>query len=319
MTSTADQLRSIEEALRTRYWHWNIFEAPSQGATLRSFLLKNLPHIPENSWEDRWEFGGIYINGLRRPLNTSLSYPCKIEYYEPKFNFYEADKIFPSFESRFVLYQDSGIAILYKPSGLSSMPAKEQHHFSLKSSAEKELKTTIHMPSRLDVSAQGLVIVSTSKQSHAKLQQIFEQRVITKQYLCASHATPNWRERRVTLRIKRDQRHPVLRTTSTVEGQSAETHFAVLSIGNSEDKAPSILRAQPVTGRTHQIRVHAASTGLPLLGDRFYCGQPASHLHLVSHHLSCSHPITGELISFTLPASLLPEWASQISTFEPSQ
>lgn len=305
MVSSDVQLNSIEEALRTKYWHWSLYKSVPGCQSLRSFLISALPHIAPSSWPERWDFGGVYINGLRQPLETTLTYPCKIEYYEPKFAIAEAAHIFPSFESHYIIYQDEALAVVYKPPGLSSMPAKEQHHFSLKASVEKEIGTTIHMPSRLDVSAQGLVIVSTSIKTHAKLQQAFENRCVKKLYLCASHARPNWQEHRVTSPISRDPLHPVLRSTSHAQGQSAETIFTTL---DAKDYAYSVFSARPITGRTHQIRVHAASLGLPLLGDRFYCGAPAEHLHLVSYALSLQHPINEAPISFELPKRFLPSW-----------
>jgi 23S rRNA-/tRNA-specific pseudouridylate synthase len=110
-----------------------------------------------------------------------------------------------------VVYRDDDILIAYKPAGLSSMPAKEQRHFSMKASIEALVQRSIHMPSRLDVSAQGLLVTSISARAHARLQQAFESRQVTKRYLCASRQRPPWSETRVTLPIARDPRHPVLR------------------------------------------------------------------------------------------------------------
>lgn len=311
MKSESMQLSSIEDTLRTKYWYWEIQEPLSPECSLESFLCQHLPHISPESWLERYEFGGIYINGIRRPLGTKLSPPCKIEYYEPKFAIGDAHKIFPQFHSRYVLYEDGRIAVVYKPAGLSSMPAKEQHHFSLKSAVERELKKTIHMPSRLDVSAQGIVVVSTAPQMHAKLQRLFEERKVRKEYLCASLSVPQWQTQHVTLPISRDPKHPVLRTTASNGGQFAETHFSLLTISKGSSGPQANFLASPITGRTHQIRVHAASIGIPLLGDRFYCGAPADHLHLISHSISFRHPSTRTQFTYTASKDLLPAWANK--------
>lgn len=310
MHSESSQLRSIENTLRTKYWYWEIRDSRSTEQSLGSFLQQHLPHISPESWPERHDFGGIYVNGIRCSLQTMLRPPCKIEYYEPKFTISDAHKIFPQFHSRYILYDDGLIAVVFKPAGLSSMPAKEQHHFSLKSAVERELKKTIHMPSRLDVSAQGIVVVSTAPQMHGKLQQLFEERKITKEYLCASLIIPSWQTQRVTLSITRDPKHPVLRTTTGVGGQAAETHFSLLNISEGPSGPQANFRAHPITGRTHQIRVHAASIGIPLLGDRFYSGGPAEHLHLVSHSISFHHPGTNTALTYTVPKDLLPSWTS---------
>ena len=309
MRSESNQLSSIEETLRTKYWHWEIHEPLEKECSLESFLRQHLPHISPESWPERYDFGGIYINGIRCPLQTTLYPPCKIEYYEPKFSIGDAHTIFPPFHSRYILYEDGLIAVVYKPAGLSSMPAKEQHNFSLKSAVERELKKTIHMPSRLDVSAQGIVVVSTAPKMHAKLQQLFEERKVTKEYLCASLIVPSWQTQRVTLPISRDPKHPVLRTTTARGGQPAETHFALLNTSEGASGLQANLLARPITGRTHQIRVHASSIGVPLLGDRFYCGGTAEHLHLVSHSVSFYHPENHTPFTYTVSKDLLPSWA----------
>jgi tRNA pseudouridine32 synthase/23S rRNA pseudouridine746 synthase len=212
-----------------------------------------------------------------------------------------------------VVYRDDDILIAYKPAGLSSMPAKEQRHFSMKASIEALVQRSIHMPSRLDVSAQGLLVTSISARAHARLQQAFESRQVTKRYLCASRQRPPWSETRVTLPIARDPRHPVLRIAHATDGQPAETFFRFECDTESEGTPVRVYLAEPITGRTHQIRVHAASQGIALHGDRFYGGERASHLHLVSCEVIVAHPVSGAALRCVLPHSLRPQWASAVS------
>ena len=304
--------RAVADALRTRYWCWTIHSQSETPPTLRKLLCDRLPHIPEDSWPSRFVFGGIYINGLEALDDQPLTAPCRIEYYEPKFEISAAALVFPEFKSEYVLFQDEHILIAYKPAGLSSMPAKEQRHFSVKASIERLLGTVVHMPSRLDVSAQGLIIMSISPLAHAELQKAFEMRRISKTYVCASDRKPDWKCKIVSAQIGRDSLHPVLRTTKTTVGQQAETIFDYLG-ENGTGKQRHILSARPITGRTHQIRVHAAHESIPLLGDRFYGGAAHSHLHLVSYALSCLHPVSKKPFSFSLPPQLHPDWMSDIS------
>jgi tRNA pseudouridine32 synthase/23S rRNA pseudouridine746 synthase len=302
-------LPRVNETLRTRYWNFTLFTSDDGPTSLVELLKTRLPHIPTDSWPERFNFGGVYVNGHEALGEQNLPLPCRVEYYEPKFEISRAAELFPPFNEDYVIFSDHHIVVAYKPNQLSSMPAKEQRHYSLKASLEKIFKCHIHMPSRLDVSAQGLVVVSISPEAHQGLQRAFETRTAHKTYRLATDRPFDWTTRTATANIARHQEHPVLRTASYLEGQTAETLFSRSHTTLSDDTSCSVITAHPVTGRTHQIRVHAASFGIPILGDNFYGGTAAPYLHLVSVELSIPHPVSGKALHFSLPASLAPSWA----------
>jgi tRNA pseudouridine32 synthase/23S rRNA pseudouridine746 synthase len=308
-SSYVDRLEVITETLRTRYWSWILIEDRSGPMRLLTLLHEKLPQIDPKSWRERFCFGGVYVNGHEALDDMDLPIPCKVEYYEPKFDIANAKQIFPEFKSDYIIYRDEDLIAVYKPPGLSSMPAKEQRHFSIKASVENITGITVHMPSRLDVSAQGLLIMSTSQRAHARLQQSFEHRRVTKEYRCASASIPTWRAQVVNLPIGRDQSHPVLRKVDTAHGKPALTEFSYLTQTRSNETPCCVFRATPTTGRTHQIRVHAAACGIPLLGDRFYLGASAEYLHLVSYAITLNHPATQTQLQISVPSQLIPEWA----------
>lgn len=282
----------------------------SEGSPSRllQVLERGLPHIALDSWPERFDFGGVYVNGHLADGDQTLPFPCRVEYYEPKFNISEASTIYPALDEDSIVYRDDDIAVAYKPARLSSMPAKEQRHFSLKKSLETLLGVTIHMPSRLDVSARGLVLVSISPRAHAPVQQAFESRRVIKRYLCATKNECAWDRKVERGLIGRDPRHPVLRISPATEGQSAETIFTNLGEGVSSGEVVAILCAQPVTGRTHQIRVHAAANHVPLYGDMFYGGASAAYLHLASAYISFEHPLHARRIELALPERFQADW-----------
>ena len=302
------RLDRVEQTLRTRYHCWKVYNPLEGVTTLRQLLLQRLPHIESTSWPERFDFGGIYVNGYEMLSDCDLPFPCKIEYYEPKFPIADAPAIFPQFDVRQVVFHDEHVAVVYKPPGLPSMPAKEQRHYSLKGYLERHFNTSIHMPSRLDVSAQGLVIVSLSSAAHAGLQHAFERRTAHKMYSLATDRCAPFEERVIDRKIAQDPAHPVLRTTTLSEGQRATTVLTFSHDSMSEGLAISVINAQPITGRTHQIRVHAASQGLPIVGDNFYGGTPARYLHLVSRFIEVTHPVTTNKLRISAPVELLPDW-----------
>lgn len=306
-------LDRITSTLRTRYWCWTVLDPAAGPRSLLGLLRQMLPHIPEESWAERFDFGGVYVNGREALADAELPVPCKVEYYEPKFPIRDAAALFPAFERRFVVHEDDALAVVFKPPRLSSMPAKEQRHFSLKASLDSLFGSPVHMPSRLDVSAQGLLVVSKIPLAHARLQQAFESREVDKAYVLATAASVPWQARSVDLPIGRDPRHPVLRSTSAAAGQHALTHFSRGHAASSGGTPITLVHARPITGRTHQIRVHAASQGIPIFGDNFYGGASAPCLHLVSFSISLSHPVTGHRLHVVLPEALRPDWLSAAS------
>jgi len=299
----------VKNALSSIYWKWYV---KGEDSTLRliEFLNQKLPHIPLSSWPERLLYGGVYLNARAVTVDKPLRSPSIIEYYEPKYKIDNADKIFPVFSNDNIIFEDDYLLAIYKPAGLPSLPSREQKAHCLKNQIEHYLSTKIHMPSRLDASAQGLILISKSPEMHGPLQRLFENRKIKKMYLLATSGQITWTEKTVTEPITRSPHHPVLRMPAE-SGPEAKTIFTLQksSAQDSIELPYHIISAEPVTGRTHQIRVHTASIGAPILGDNFYGGQEAKSLHLLSYSLSFTHPLTQEKLTIKVPDRLLPEWA----------
>lgn len=272
--------------------------------TLLDVLTSRLPHIQENSWEQRLRWGGVFVNGVPTLEDRPLPSPVRVEYYEPKFPVEEAATFFPQFDQKLIVFEDDDLVVCAKPAGLPCLPAREQTHFNLRSYLEKHYGVQIHMPSRLDMSTMGLVIASRTPRMHKPLQQTFEHRRIEKHYCLKTSGAPEWEQFSATWRIAKHPSHPVLRAPSETEGKTARTDFRVLH----QNARHSVWHARPITGRTHQIRVHASALGYPLLGDNFYGGAPAEVLHLCSVQISFVHPVTERVVTIQLPEELEPSW-----------
>ena len=314
----SSDLTRITDSLSSRYWSFLFESALGAPQTLIQVLSQCLPHIEPASWKARLAWGGVYLNGRRAQDDRPLTFPCRLEYYEPKFEIDAAQEYFPALGAGNFVYEDDDLLVVFKPAGLPCLPTREQPHFNLKAEIAAymtscDLAIAPHLPSRLDTAVSGLIAISKSKRMHKALQRMFETRCIRKIYLLEVAGTPMWIEREVREPIAKDPRHPVLRKVCSESGLPAHTSFRMLyqrsrSFESAELGASSVLAAYPHTGRTHQIRVHMAHIHGPIIGDNFYGGLISPELHLISYGLEFDHPFTASQVNVRVPQHMLPTW-----------
>lgn len=280
----------IERALNSSYHCWSIYACPVN-QTVENFLTRHSNELTKNSCP--------YINGVPAKLQDFLAVPCLLEVYQLKSPAPEV-----KFSDRYLVYDQSGIVVVFKPAGLHTYPAREDQSYSLKQFLEKRFAGEVHIPSRLDYSTAGLVLASYNASSHDYVQKLYQERWIEKTYLLATDQKPAWTTRRVDQALAADPRHPVLRQVVSNGGQTAVTDFKVLA----EKDQRWLIEARPYTGRTHQIRVHAASIGIPICGDNFYNGTAAEQLCLISYMLSFPNPRDQSIVTVGVSESLRPDW-----------
>lgn len=295
-------LHRIQSALHSKKWRF-ILSSYESGEFIIDILTHLIPHINPQSWMQRLKFGGVYVNGKLCQENIKVNIPAAIEYFETNFSIDSAALFFPPFTDSWILYQDQYLLACYKPAKLPCLPTRDQKYYNLHSYIEKYLKRKIHMPSRLDTSTEGIVLISINESSHKKLQLLYEQRKIQKNYILKTHILPDWEEITVDSPIGKNPEHPILRKIGGPQAKSALTDFKILN----REKG-SIVSAKPHTGRTHQIRIHAAHIGIPIQGDNFYEGEPADKLHLVSYSIALNHPLTNEPLYIKATKKHLPDW-----------
>ena len=218
-----------------------------------------------------------------------------------------------------VVYEDEELIVVNKPAGLVVHPAPGHwrgtlvHGLLWRYPDMKQLRNHLRpgIVHRLDATTSGLMVVARRQPVMEALQQMFQERRVTKQYLALVHGTPARGEGTLSGPIARDPDNP-LRMAVIDGGRPALTGYRVLwSRPAQRDTCRggvSLVVCSLFTGRTHQIRVHMAALGHPLAGDTLY-GAPesdglAGRVFLHSWRLAFTHPVTATPMTFCLP---LPE------------
>lgn len=253
--------------------------------------------------------GDISIEGKRPKANLRLKGHEAITIFIPP---PEAVELIPEEISFDTIYEDSDIIVLSKPPNLVVHPACGHQSGTLVHGLLYHCKDLggingtvrpgiIH---RLDKDTSGLMVVAKNDRSVGKMVEQFKAKTIQKIYLALVHGTPKSKEGTVSGNIGR---HPVHRKKMTVlpyGGRESITHWHLLE----ELGAFSLLELRLETGRTHQIRVHLASIGLPVAGDEVYGRKKAEDKSfeinrqcLHASRLSFNHPVTGEPLEFCAP------------------
>lgn len=202
-----------------------------------------------------------------------------------------------------ICFEDKDLLVVNKPSGVLSQPGKTiDGSIATQAKVEYPDATGSMLVHRLDMDTSGLLILAKSRQSHRHLQQQFEQRRIYKRYVAILSRTPAGVGGRIQLPLRLDIDNRPAQIVCFENGKTANTLWYRWE---STEKS-SITRVVfiPITGRTHQLRVHAAhSLGLnaPIVGDRLY-GVESSRLMLHADQIAFTHPVTGQRIQLSCPA-----------------
>jgi 23S rRNA pseudouridine1911/1915/1917 synthase len=155
---------------------------------------------------------------------------------------------------------------------------------------------------RLDLETSGVMVIAKTEAAHACLADAFKQRAVSKEYRALVHGAPAHDEERVDAPLGRDVHKPTRMAVRFDNGREALTVVKVLE----RWERAAYLLCRPHTGRTHQIRVHMASLGHPLLGDGTYAGRrkppvAVPRLMLHAHRLVFPHPETGAEVAVEAP------------------
>lgn len=193
-----------------------------------------------------------------------------------------------------ILYRDEDMVVLNKPSGLLSVPGRlPEHKDCLQFRAQRVLPTAtiVH---RLDMATSGIIVMALNKIAHVALSQQFEHRLTTKTYYARVYGHIIEDEGEVNLPLICDWPNRPKQKVDEENGKKALTRYQVVERSTQDGEKVTLVKLMPVTGRTHQLRVHMLALGHPILGDRLYAHPQAlalsERLQLHAQHLALIHP-----------------------------
>jgi tRNA pseudouridine32 synthase / 23S rRNA pseudouridine746 synthase len=197
-----------------------------------------------------------------------------------------------------VLFSDSALLVVNKPSGLATVPGGwEKDSTSLVETLEPEFGR-IWVVHRLDRSTSGVVLFARTAAAHRALNIKFEHHEIHKGYHALVVGTPAWDEHTARHPLRIDVGHSHRTVVDHSKGKPSETTFRVLRRFDGY----ALLAANPATGRTHQVRVHAFALGFPLLGDTLYSAPPTDLIaRSALHAFSLEFTFGGQPFQFSAP------------------
>ena len=314
---------------------WTI-QTTDAGTRLDVFLAHHYPDLSRTFIRNQIVAGCVLVDGRRAKVAYRLHADQRVEALP-----FEQRPVEPVPEEipLDLLFEDDDLAVVNKSPGMVVHPAKGHWSGTLTSALAFHFQSlsTVGGPTRpgivhrLDRDTSGVILIAKNNQSHQQLASQFEARTVQKEYWAIVHKVPDRDRDRISLPIgpHPHQREKMITGENVRQGKPAETFYEVVErFGHF-----ALVRVAPKTGRTHQIRVHLAYLGHPVLCDKLYGSRPQITTNdlaetreadsamadvtllerqaLHARKISLTHPTTGEPIQFEAP---LPDDFEQVLT-----
>jgi len=270
------------------------------------FLATKIPELSRSRLHRLIKEGKVRVDGSSAKSGSRLRGD---EIIEIVWADEEGDQIVPEPIALVWIYRDNDIAVLNKESGMVVHPGAGNRKHTLVHAllheypdlagvGPDERPGIVH---RLDKETSGVLVVALNLPAYEELQRQFRSREISKSYLALVEGRMPRKEGVIDWSIGRHSKHGDKMSIKTRRPKKAVTQWEV----KEELPGFSLLTVRPLTGRTHQIRVHLAASGRPLIGDARYgrikTDVPCPRLFLHANTLELTHPTSGERCVFTAP------------------
>jgi 23S rRNA pseudouridine1911/1915/1917 synthase len=279
------------------------FISDSSGVRLDRFVGESCPELSRTHAQKLIAEGLITVNGQAAKASLKLNPGDKVDIVIPPA---PPSRLSPEAMPLHIIYEDDDLLVVDKPAGLTVHPAPGHpghtlvnailaHYPHLADIGDSPRPGIVH---RLDKDTSGVMLVAKNRVAQAKLAEQFKAHSVSKSYLVLVKGKLTPENGIIEAAIGRDPRHRQ-RMAVVSRGREARTEYRVIRyIGNN-----SLLEIKPETGRTHQIRVHLAAIGYPVVGDATY-GVKSPYLSrqfLHASKLGFNLPSTGKYVEFESP------------------
>lgn len=203
-----------------------------------------------------------------------------------------------------IIYEDSNIIVVDKPYGVLSVPGVVGGNSVQDWLRQLYSSNEIYVAHRLDMATSGILVAARSLDVLKSLQALFSERKVFKRYTALLDGVPQCSYGTISLPLAADYDNRPCQKVDYTTGKPSLTEYSVIRTIDSGGSKRALLSLVPVTGRTHQLRVHCAhkeGLSLPIVGDALY-GQIAERLMLNASYISFEHPVTGEMVEFSCSA-----------------
>lgn len=288
MRFTADSIKSYEV---------------SQETTLLPFLISSLTHLNRTEIKSLLKYKHVAVKGA---AVTQFNHPLL-----------PGDKVDVNFGRSFykfnnpqvkILYEDKWMVVIEKASGLLSVANDNEHErnaFQIVRDYVHRMdsKADVFVCHRLDQFTSGILVFSKDRDMMYEMRSNWDFYVKERKYVCVTEKVPPRPEDTIESLLVENERTQVYSTSDVERGHLAITHFKVVQSRGRY----ALVDVEIFTGKKNQIRVHMSEMGCPIAGDMKYGADtnPARRLMLHNYRLSFIHPVTGELMRFSLPIPIV--------------
>lgn len=215
--------------------------------------------------------------------------------------------VLPAITGLDIVYLDDYICVVNKPSGLLAIEGRGSDKQDCVASRLRNLISyCIKQPCvhRLDQSTSGLMVLGLTQKAHDALSADFENRKVHKEYVALVDGKVMGQSGTIDIPIRLDTEHRPVQIPDPVNGKRAVTEWERICICRYGNRDVTKLKLVPLTGRTHQLRVHCAQALFPICNDAIYGkATDRTSLCLTASRLCFTHPVTGKKMDFTIPES----------------
>lgn len=281
--------------------------------TLLDWLVRRYPTAKRETLRQMVRDGRVTVNGATpRGVKIGIAAEDRVEVADRRPERVDQSKLAGSSRRRLpftVVYEDADVLVVDKPPGLLTSTVPGERRPTLLAAVQEYLgsqkgtdrRTRVGLIHRLDRDASGLLVFSKNDTAYQSLKSQLFHRTIERGYLAVTQGVPTPREGRIESRLEERADGTVYSTRAPGKGERAVTHYEVVEKLDGGKRA--LVRVRLETGRKHQIRVHLAQRGAPIVGDPQYGNDetPAPRLMLAAVKLGFTHPRTGKQVSLELP------------------